>query len=619
VKIRFVSNLQSKVVVVFLLASVVPLGVVSLVAIRTADRVIEDIVTNQLENVAAEKQDLLQKWIAERRADIDVVAGCELLRNLDPRKMGSYLESMQREYEVYRQFTVTDRRGQVLYQTSGDFDRARVEECCRRALDGSAYMSEVALDAAGRESVFLLAAAIPGPDGGVEGAVCATVSTAPIHHSILKVSLGETGECYLVDKAGTFLAHKDPRRILRDNIADSGSFRQIFQSSRPNPVYTDYRRIAVLGASRGVEGTPWYLVVEQDRDEAFAPSYRLKRSIYAVLALTVAGAVGLSVAMAIYVAAPIGQLSEAAHALARGDFQHALPEMPNGRRDEIGILYDAFRYMADQLHDREARLENRVGLTEAELQRVDARLQDTLQAAARSEQLAALGRLAAGVAHEIRTPLTSLKLYLQSLQEDVTISPEHAEDFDLAMEQVTRIESTINQFLDYARPREPVFAEVDFRRLVDGAMTVVRPRANHQDVEVEVSVSPALPAVSGDVRQLNEAVVNLLVNALEEMPGGGRLRFSVRPELPDQAVRDRQWVGIEVADTGPGIAEENIELLFEPFFTTKAAGSGLGLAIVRGIVQRHGGILQVRNRPEGGATFRILLPALQAEIACEHG
>ena len=220
-----------------------------------------------------------------------------------------------------------------------------------------------------------------------------------------------------------------------------------------------------------------------------------------------------------------------------------------------------------------------------------------------------MGRLASGVAHEIRTPLASLKLYLQSVQEEISISPEFSEDFRIAMRQVERIEGTVNHFLNFARPQEPVLTEVNFRKLLDDAVMVVRPRANHQGIGLETSVAAPLPVVLGDVRQLGEAIVNLMVNALEEMSAGGSLNVAIRADSPDGAAAGPCWVRIDVADSGPGIKEEDLDKLFEPFFTTKASGSGLGLTIVRGTVQRHGGIVRVSASPGRGTTFSIFLPA----------
>lgn len=611
-KASFVDNLRFKMALVFLLVSLAPLGIVSAFAVRTAYQVIASIVSNQLENLAAEKQDLLERWITERNADLRVVAGSAAVESLDPKRIAPYLALVEQHYKVYKRFVVVDGKGRAIYDNTARATAGQADETwCRRALNGQPYMSDVRLEAGGEDSVFLLSVPILDAHGQPKGGVCATVSTRAIVATVLRVSLGHSGECYLVDKRGTFLAHKQPHRILKENIARSGSFAKTLGGRSPEPVYLDYRGIPVLGASRPVANTEWYVVVEQDRDEAFLSYYELVRTIAIVIGATLVGAIGLSWALASYVTAPVRALNDAAHALARGDFANAHLDTRNGRRDEIGTLYTAFAHMSDQLRERQAMLEKRMGVTEAELRKTDARLKSTLEAAARSEHLAALGRLAAGVAHEIRTPLTSLKLFLQSVQDDIQISPEYTEDYRIGMQQVSRIETTINHFLDFARPQEPVMAAVDFPKLVDAALVVVRPRANQQEVRIDAAIVPHLPPVEGDAHQLSEVLVNLMVNALEEMPNGGRLRLTVDEEAIVTNVSRRCGVRIDIADNGPGISDEDLERLFEPFFTTKASGSGLGLAIAHGTIQRHGGSLTVATEVGLGTTFSIHLPAMK--------
>jgi len=609
VKLKFLSNLQVKVTLAFLLVSLIPLGTASLFSVRTANEVVESIVQNQLENVAAEKQALLERWMTERKADLEVLAGSAIVRKMDPADAASYFELVGEQYGVYRRFIIAGLDGQIIYDSSESSDASCENETWyKEAMGGRPYMSGVELGAAGRESVFRLSTPIRASDRQPAGALCTTVSTQAILKTVLRVQLGETGESYLVDRSGTFLAHKDPQRILNENIAQSGSFIHIFDKARGQPVYTDYRGIEVLGASRPLAGTDWYVVVEQDRDEAFASSYQLQRNIWVVIALTVVGAIGFSALLAWYVASPIRRLSEAARTLARGDFENALLDTRTTRRDEIGTLYAAFEHMAGQLKDRHSRLETRVGLTEAELQKVEAQLKGTLEAAARSERLAALGHLASGVAHEIRTPLTSLKLFLQSVQEDIVISPEQSEDYEIAMRQVTRIEKTINRFLDFARPQEPILADLDFLELLDDVLEVIRPRANQQEIEIDERIAPELPRAQGDIRQLAAALVNLLVNALDAMPQGGRLTIALTTETAGPGSTDPACVRIDVSDTGPGIEEEDLDRLFEPFFTSKAAGSGLGLAIVKGTVERHAGTVCVDTQLGAGTSFSVRLP-----------
>jgi len=609
VRLSFFSSLRFRVAAAFLLVSSIPLGIVGLFSVRTAERLIVDTVMNQLDNVAADKAELLRRWMAERNADLAVVAGSAVLRSLDPQRIAPYLELVRRQYRVYHRFVVADRGGRTLYDTSGTPDRESDDPAWRRqTMAHGTYVSPIAWDEVGNEAVFRIAGAIRGEDEQPIGAVCATVGTQAIVADVLRVSLGETGECYLVDSAGTFLAHKEPWRVLKQNIAQSESFTNLFGEKRSGPIYTDYRGIPVLGASRPVAETPWFVVVEQDRDEAFAASARIRRNIQIAMAATVVCAVALSWGLAASVASPIRALSLAAESLSQGDFQRAIGMAPLRGADEIRTLDAAFRRMASQLWDRHTRLQQQIGATEDELRKSEDRLKQTVQAAARSEQLAALGRLAAGVAHEIRTPLASLKLFLQSLQEEPGLRPDQVEDLAVALRQGQRMEATIHQFLEFARPREPCPGDVDFTKLVDDALLVVRPRANHQEVEVSKSIARGLPRVQGDGRQLGEALVNLLVNALEAMPNGGRLAIKVEPAPPFG--RDGPpGVRIEVSDTGPGVPPADIDRIFEPFFTTKASGSGLGLAIVRQTVQRHGGEVAVRSERGAGATFSLFLPA----------
>lgn len=603
------SRLRVRVAAVFLLVSTIPLAFVGYFSVRTAEAVIQHTVVNQLENVAADKQQLLERWIAERRADVAVLAGSSVLRSLDVGQIASYLALVRQQYRVYWRFLVIGREGEVLYDSMGGSGQSHAHDACyREALARGSFVSRVHWAPGGQQAVFSIWEAIYDAEGQPIGVICATVDTQAILADVLEVSLGETGECYLVDGEGTFLAHKQPDRVLRDTIAQSETFASLFDD-RMGPLYTDYRGIAVLGAFRPVKEAAWYVVVEQDYDEAFAGARRLARNIFAAVGVTMVAAIGLSWVWASYVASPIRVLSEAAQAVAQGDFAAALATPASRRSDEIGVLDTAFRAMAEQLWQRQARLEERIGYTEEELRKSEEKLRQTLAAAARSERLAALGRLAAGVAHEIRTPLTSLKLFLESIREDLSLQQEQAEDFAVAVQQVRRMENTIQHFLSFARPQEPSRVEIHFAKLIEDALVVVLPRANQQEVQIEKHIATALPRVQGDARQLGEVLVNLLVNALDAMPRGGRLAIRVSAHPLPSGDTARPAVRIEVTDTGPGIPEALGERLFEPFVTTKASGSGLGLAIAHSTVERHGGTIEVRSQPGQGATFSILLPA----------
>jgi len=643
-----------------------PLGIVGTFAIRTAEDLIINMVSSELENVGADKAALLERWILERQIDLQVVAGSSILKSMDSQQIAPYLKLVQKKYEVYEAFVVVSRNGSVVFDSlggqintptprlpsprTGYSENARMrgnggqapspfsavearatmaksakgkglgggekEKWYEEPMAGRLYLSGISFESGRRQSVFRISAPIVGYNGQIKGVVCATVGTRTILSIVLRVSLGETGECYLVDKDGTFLAHKEPRRILAENIARSESFKNIFGRVNHRRIYSDYRGVEVLGASCAIAGTDWYLVVEQDRDEAFRSADRLKRYVYLVLAFSACGAMILAWLLSFYIVHPIRILSRAANTLAGGEFQS--PVVKTSRTDEIGVLYHAFQDMADRLRERQISLKEQVDLTEAELRETDVRLKKTELAAARSEQLAALGRLAAGVTHEIRTPLTSLKLFLESVRGDIEMSPEYQEDFQIGMQQVKRIESTINRFLDFAKPQEPIFSMIDTAQLIQDALLLVRPKANHQQVDLQVMIDDNLPKIRGDRKQIGEVLLNLMVNALEAMANQGNLTVSAFMDRFELGGKPRDCVCIDVSDTGPGIDEKNISMLFDPFFTTKASGSGLGLSIVQGTVRRHGGDVKVQSAKGKGTTFSVFLLPMTVQGVREY-
>jgi signal transduction histidine kinase len=452
-----------------------------------------------------------------------------------------------------------------------------------------------------------MAAPVFDHEGTIAGTVCATVGTSTILNIVLNVGLGETGECYLVDKEGTFLAHKESRRILEENIAQSGSFKNIFAGETRQKTYLDYRGIEVLGISRKVPGTDWYLVVEQDRNEAFESADLLRWYIGAAMAFSISCAVFLSWAVARHFVHPIGKLSKAANRLAGGEFDEAAVQ--TNRKDEIGLLYKAFDDMAVQLRQRQLSLEKEVDRKVSELRETDSMLRQSRLAAARSEKFSALGRLGAGVAHEIRTPLTSIKLFLESVECEIEISPEYEEDFRIAMRQIRRIETTINRFLDFTKPRELIFSVVDIGQVVDDVISVVRPMANKQECSLEMNMQKNLKNIKGDRKLLEEAFINLMINSLEAMENGGRMVVAAAMDHREINGENISCVRVDVADTGQGIAEESIANIFDPFFTTKSSGTGLGLSLVHSSVQRHGGAIGVRSPDGGGTVFSIFLPS----------
>lgn len=220
----------------------------------------------------------------------------------------------------------------------------------------------------------------------------------------------------------------------------------------------------------------------------------------------------------------------------------------------------------------------------------------------RAEQMAAIGQVAAGVAHELRNPLTSIKGLVQVNLREATAHGPPQEDLAVIEHEIRRMERTLQTFLDFARPPQPDRRRLDLVGVVDRVLALVGGRARKQQVCLR-TLPPDSPAqAEADQDQLQQLLLNLVLNALDAMPQGGTIEVDIRPP------RDGQ-VEVHVRDTGPGIASHILPRVFETFVSSKETGVGLGLPLSRRIAEEHGGTLSAYNLPEGGACFVLRLPA----------
>lgn len=238
---------------------------------------------------------------------------------------------------------------------------------------------------------------------------------------------------------------------------------------------------------------------------------------------------------------------------------------------------------------------------------------------ARQERLAALGGMAAVLAHEIRNPLGGIKGVAQFLKERPSGEEEHAQMMQAIVVEATRLERLVNDLLSYARPRPPDRRPLDLAATLREVMSFVQPAADAAGVKVRVDAGEPPPRLLADPEQLKQLLANLLLNAIQAMPGGGALTVSAGigkrtagistwtqgSPVPGQA---DAWVEIGVEDTGPGIPQADLARVFEPFYTTRAKGTGLGLAICRQIVEAHGGSIGVARTGPEGTRMGVLLP-----------
>lgn len=222
----------------------------------------------------------------------------------------------------------------------------------------------------------------------------------------------------------------------------------------------------------------------------------------------------------------------------------------------------------------------------------------------RADRLASVGELASSIAHEIKNPLAGISGAIQILSKDFKEGDRRKEIFDEILKQINRVNKTIGDLLSFSKPSPLVIGLSNINKVIRDTLILVEQQAKQNNVVTELQLDPDIPNTEFDEKQIQQALLNLMLNAVQAMPDGGKMNIISKAYF----LNTRDYLLIQVSDTGHGIPQEYINKIFDPFFTTKPNGTGLGLAIVKRIINAHGGKISVESVPEHGTTFVIELP-----------
>ena len=308
---------------------------------------------------------------------------------------------------------------------------------------------------------------------------------------------------------------------------------------------------------------------------------------------------------------PLRDLEAGAGRLAAGDLEHAIPVRS---QDELGQLAASFNSMTAALRKSRRELQDWGRTLEDKVQEATRELQLAQAEAARGEKLASVGLLAAGIAHELNSPLTGILTFSQLLRDQAPDGSPEAEDLDLVIKETKRCATIIRRLLDFAREKKPQKKYGDINELLVETTRLIEQTAHAEGIEIVRNLDESVPAIWIDEDLIRQVFMNLLVNAQHAIEGGGRItvRTSCCPErvAPGTTGPPEPMVEIAISDTGCGIPGENLQRIFDPFFTTKGVGkgTGLGLSVSHGTVESHGGVIEVDSTPGEGSEFRVYLP-----------
>ncbi len=296
---------------------------------------------------------------------------------------------------------------------------------------------------------------------------------------------------------------------------------------------------------------------------------------------------------------PVHTLLEHTRAVGRGvwGFVHSVPG------DELGELAEAFNDMTWKLKKNQDEMDEWATTLETRVEERTREIKEMQSVLVRTEKLASLGELVAGIAHELNNPLTGIMIHASLVSADPRLNEDLAEDCRTVLHEAARCSNIVKELLDFARVSDSRKELRPISEAIDRTIALIEHNVDFKEIEIIREYEPDLPEIMMDASQIEQVLINIMINSGQAMPHGGRLL--IRTGIGD--VKDHLYIRIE--DSGCGISEENLEKLFDPFFSTKGhKGTGLGLSVSYGIIQSHGGEIKVESELGVGTVFTIILP-----------
>ncbi len=558
--------LKRNFIFLFLVLSLVPLFTVSIISYFSFKNSLHDTIATHLFEIAKNKGFALQKWLFERHTDVEVFAqtptvveSVEAIINLKNDLLTKekysliakkYIRLVKNKYDSYDEIFILDENGQMLITTEKMENIKVNRDYFREAINGKTYNTNLFLSPLTHRPTMVVAAPIKNSKEQIIGVLVERIKLDAINKLMRDIEIGKTGESYLVNKEGYFLTESkfEAGYTLKKKISTKGT-QEGNKGKSGVGEYIDYRDKKVLGAYLFIPEMEWSLMVEQDSSEAFQEILHLKNIIFVIGLITI-------------------------------------------------IVIFAFTLLAS-------------GKIVKIIKRYDQQFKEQQKQIMRAERLSAMGQLAAGVAHEINNPLGGISNCLKLISTKINKPNPKPKDFKDSIKYLRTSEQELNRcikiirnFLSFSkRPNlNPVVTNIN--NVISELIALIEPQAKVQNIMISKELKSDLPQLMVDAQQLHQALMNIILNSLEAMPQGGKLKVRSGYDQRDEAVK------IEITDTGYGIPEENLPHLFEPFFSSKpeGKGTGLGLSIVCEVIDEHNGSIELESEVGKGTTFTIKLP-----------
>jgi len=544
----------------------------------------------------------IDNWMDARIDDIRIISA--IAENSENEKFLKYLRLFQNEHEgVYEEFFIIDLDGNIILSTLNSPGNTVEEPFLKDALEGRLFISDVSLSSITGMPEVIITNPIK-KDNTITGIMGARVSIENLYILIEGIDIGKSGEIFLVNNKGELIFHKDRSKILHENIKNNVAVKEVIYEKRGVGDYINYKGENVLGSYYWLPLYRWGLVVEKNKDEAYADVMDMGRQTAFISIFAVFCVVLLAIVISKRLTEPIESLKNGAHCLVKGQFK----PIPVSSKNEIGELTAIFNQTAEELLEIRKKLENKIELANKDMEEKNKEL---IRA---NEELKKLDNLKSDfislVSHELKTPLSAIRTSAEFLESEGTMDPDvEKEMLNNVIMNVDRLTRLINGILDLSKieagKMEFHYEKVNVQEIAKVAIENIRFLALRNNIAISLDIPEKLSPVLADREKLIIVLNNLLSNALKFTYNGGRVLLSAKEEKDN--------IEIRVEDTGIGIDKDKVAKIFDKFYQAdstsrrKIGGSGLGLSISSGIIRAHGSEIYVESEPQKGSIFYFRL------------
>ena len=584
-KIKIQHRFVTKLLISHILLASIPIIFTGFVLIKTARKTVEQNFKDRIIELARHSEKNItmvwenaEKILALNTSNILNIWGNRITQEL-------LINEIINEFHIFRGLKLLDDSGYVVVSTSFIEDSTRYpdKDLLETIFSKTEYQSEVFLSE-NKLPLIKIAKPILKLEELV-GILVAEVNLKEMWDLIESSVVGEGAQAFVFDKSGRYIAHSERKRVyLGEKFQEPEIFNKIALEDEGQTLYVNREKIEMVAACVPISKLGWWVVIQQPTQKAFAVSHKMKILILWFVVVSILLSSFIAFLYTRWIVTPVNQLISGIDKFSAGNLKYRMPKLG---RDEISTLAEQFNEMAEKLTI----------------------FQDKLK---RGERAETLSKLASVLSHEIKNPLNAMVINMRIIEREFKKPSPQIDKMrhylEIVAGEIQRVDNLVNNFLLIAKPQRLERKPINIKKILDDLIISQQADALQSGVRVIRRYQISQLEILIDARKIRQVFLNIFLNAVQSMPGGGNLTIELDSANSPLDKNQQLWIVIKFSDTGKGMTKEQLNRIFDFYYSTKEGGTGLGLSIAQQIVDEHGGRIEVESSQGIGSAFLVFLP-----------